>query len=52
MIGKTLEVSTQNGSILKGNLIAAAPTVIRLSVDGLEVPVSRGAISKLLLISK
>ena len=52
MIGKTLEVTTQNGSILKGNLIAAAPTVIRLSVDGLEVPVSRGAISKLLLISK
>jgi hypothetical protein len=52
MIGKTLEVTTQNGSIFKGNLIAAAPTVIRLSVDGLEVPVSRGAISKLLLISK
>jgi hypothetical protein len=52
MIGKTLEVTTQNGSILKGNLVAAAPTVIRLSVDGLEVPVSRGAISKLLLISK
>jgi hypothetical protein len=52
MTGKTLQVATQNGSIFKGVLVAAGPTVIRLSVEGMEVPISKSSIVKLTLVSK
>jgi len=37
MRGKSLEITTLNGSIFKGELVSVGPDVARLNVEGMEV---------------
>jgi ribosome maturation factor RimP len=52
MKGKTIEITTRNGSFFKGTLMSVGPDIARLSVDGMEVPISRKMITKIALLSK
>jgi hypothetical protein len=52
MKGKTIEITTRNGSFFKGTLMSVGPDIARLSVDGMEVPISRKMILKIALLSK
>jgi hypothetical protein len=52
MKGKTLEITVKNGSLFKGTLVTAGPDVVRLNVEGMEVPISRKMITKILLFSR
>jgi small nuclear ribonucleoprotein (snRNP)-like protein len=52
MKGKTIEITTMNGSLFKGTLMSVSPDIARLNVDGMEVPISRKMIFKIALLSK
>jgi hypothetical protein len=52
MKGKTLEITVKNGSLFKGTLVTAGPDVVRLNVEGMEVPISRKMITKIMLFSR
>jgi ribosome maturation factor RimP len=52
MKGKTIEITTRNGSFFKGTLMSVGPDIARLNVDGMEVPISRKMIAKIALLSK
>jgi hypothetical protein len=52
MRGKPLEITVRNGSIFKGTLVSVGPDVVRLEVDGMDVPISRKTITRIVLVSK
>jgi hypothetical protein len=51
MKGKILEITVRNGSLFKGTLVTVGPDVARLNVDGMEVPISRKMITRIMLVS-
>jgi hypothetical protein len=50
--GKMMEIQIKNGSVFRGTLTSAAGDVARINVEGSEIPVSRGVITKIILIPK
>lgn len=52
MRGKPLEITVRNGSIFKGTLVSVGPDVARLDVEGMDVPISRKTITRIVLVSK
>jgi hypothetical protein len=47
MRGKSLEITTLNGSIFKGELVSVGPDVARLNVEGMEVPIFRKMVARI-----
>ena len=52
MRGKILEITISNGSLFKGALVTVGPDIVRLNVEGMEIPVSRKMIAKITLFSR
>jgi hypothetical protein len=49
--GKAMEVYLQNGSVLRGALGVVDASILHLTVDGVEMPVSRSVILRILPVS-
>ncbi|MGB7569960.1 MAG: hypothetical protein WBM07_19000 [Chitinivibrionales bacterium] len=52
MRGKILEITISNGSLFKGALVTVGPDIVRVNVEGMEIPISRKMITKITLFSK
>jgi len=50
--GKVLEIQIKNGSVFRGIFIGVSGETARINVEGSEIPVSRGVITKIALIQK
>jgi hypothetical protein len=48
--GKEMKVMLQNGTVLRGTLGVVDASILRLNVDGVEMPVSRGVIFSVSLV--
>jgi hypothetical protein len=52
MIGKSVEIRTRNGSILKGTLAQANGNSARITIDGSDITVARGVIFGIRMVIK